>query len=171
MSDINKKYLDDPNFHRILNSLMNIELTVVAASGYFDPLHVGHIEYLEMARALGDKLVVIVNNDGQACLKKGKPFMPAADRLRIVRALECVDEAFISLDDDASVCKSLKACNPHIFANGGDRKEEEVPEAKICKELNIEMRDGLGEKIRSSSEIIKQNDETDGWEGDLTNQL
>ena len=62
MSDINKKYLDDPNFHRILNSLMNIELTVVAASGYFDPLHVGHIEYLEMARALGDKLVVIVNN-------------------------------------------------------------------------------------------------------------
>ena len=135
---------------------MNIELTVVAASGYFDPLHVGHIEYLEMAKALGDKLVVIINNDAQTCLKKGKPFMLAQDRLRIVQSLRCVDEAFISIDDDVSVCKSLKACKPHIFANGGDRKEEEIPEAKICRELNIEMRDGLGEKIRSSSEIIKQ---------------
>ena len=63
MSDINKKYLNDPNFHRILNSLMNIELTVVAVSGYFDPLHVGHIEYLERAKSVGDKLVVIVIND------------------------------------------------------------------------------------------------------------
>ncbi len=159
MTDINKKYVDDPNFHRILNGLMNIELTVVAASGYFDPLHVGHIEYLEMAKALGDKLVVIINNDAQTCLKKGKPFMLAQDRLRIVQSLRCVDEAFISIDDDASVCKSLKACKPHIFANGGDRKEEEIPEAKICRELNIEMRDGLGEKIRSSSELIKNNNE------------
>ena len=159
MNDINQKYLDDPNFHRILNSLMNIELTTVAASGYFDPIHVGHIEYLEKSKSLGDKLIVIVNNDAQTCLKKGKPFMPAEDRLKIVRSLKCVDEAFISIDNDASVCKSLKACNPHIFANGGDRKEHEIPEAKICRELNIEMRDGLGEKIRSSSELIKNNNE------------
>ena len=159
MNDINQKYLDDPNFHRILNSLMNIELTTVAASGYFDPIHVGHIEYLEKSKSLGDKLIVIVNNDAQTCLKKGKPFMSAEDRLKIVRSLKCVDEAFISIDDDASVCKSLKACNPHIFANGGDRKEHEIPEAKICRELNIEMRDGLGEKIRSSSELIKNNNE------------
>ena len=159
MNDINQKYLDDPNFHRILNSLMNIELTTVAASGYFDPIHVGHIEYLEKSKSLGDKLIVIVNNDAQTCLKKGKPFMSAEDRLKIVRSLKCVDEAFISIDDDASVCKSLKACKPHIFANGGDRKEHEIPEAKICRELNIEMRDGLGEKIRSSSELIKNNNE------------
>ena len=138
---------------------MKQDLIIVATSGYFDPLHVGHIEYLEMAKALGDKLVVIINNDAQTCLKKGKPFMLAQDRLRIVQSLRCVDEAFISIDDDASVCKSLKACKPHIFANGGDRKEEEIPEAKICRELNIEMRDGLGEKIRSSSELIKNNNE------------
>ena len=162
MSDINKKYLDDPNFHRILNSLMNIELTTVAASGYFDPIHVGHIEYLEMARALGDKLVVIVNNDAQTCLKKGKPFMPAEDRVKIVRALECVDEAFISIDNDATVCKSLKACKPHIFANGGDRHGGNIPEAQICKDLNIQMMEGLGDKIRSSSDLIKENEHTDG---------
>jgi len=150
--DINKKYLDDPKFRRIINSLMNIELTVVATSGYFDPLHVGHIEYLEEAKRLGDKLVVIVNNDEQARLKKGKPFMTQEDRLKIVKSLRCVDEAFISIDTDLSVCKSLRSCIPHIFANGGDRKQEEIPEAKTCRELNIEMSDGLGLKIRSSSD-------------------
>ena len=150
---VNKKYLEDPNFRRIMNSLMNIELTTVAASGYFDPLHVGHIEYLEKAKSLGDKLVVIINSDEQARLKKGKPFMGQEDRLRIVKSLKCVDEAFISIDTDSSVWRSLRLCLPHIFANGGDRKEEEIPEAEVCRELNIEMQDGLGDKIRSSSEI------------------
>ena len=153
MSDVNKKYLEDPNFRRIMNSLMNIELTTVAASGYFDPLHVGHIEYLEKAKSLGDKLVVIVNNDEQARLKKGEPFMSQEDRLKIVKSLKCVDEAFISIDTDSSVCRSLRLCVPHIFTNGGDRKEEEIPEAEVCRELNIEMQDGLGDKIRSSSQI------------------
>tara|TARA_R110000851_G_scaffold21863_1_gene65108 strand:- start:708 stop:1064 length:357 start_codon:yes stop_codon:yes gene_type:complete len=113
---------------------------------------VGHIEYLEEAKKLGDKLVVIVNNDEQARLKKGKPFMAQGDRLKIVKSLRCVDEAFISIDTDLSVCKSLRLCIPHIFANGGDRKQEEIPEAKTCRELNIEMSDGLGLKIRSSSD-------------------
>ncbi len=152
MNDINKKYLDDPNYHRILNSLMNIELTVVAASGFFDPIHVGHIEYLEKSKSLGDKLIVIVNTDKQCEMKKGKSFMNEKDRLRIVKALSCVDEAFLAVDEDMSVCKSLSLCKPHIFANGGDRKDYEVPESKICEELGIEMRDGLGEKIRSSSD-------------------
>ena len=115
MKKINKKYLDDPNFRRIMNSLMNVELTTVAASGYFDPLHVGHIEYLEMAKSLGDKLIVIVNSDEQAKLKKGKSFMQESDRLRIIKSLRCVDEAFICLDSDSSVCKSLRLCAPHIF--------------------------------------------------------
>ena len=152
MSSVNKKYLNDPHFHRVLNSLMNIELITVAVSGYFDPLHVGHLEMLEMAKSLGDKLIVIVNNDEQAKLKKGESFMHQDDRLRIVRSLGCVDEAFLSIDTDRTVCKSLRLCVPHIFANGGDRTEDEVPEAKICKELNIEMVDGLGKKIRSSSD-------------------
>lgn len=126
---------------------------IVAVSGYFDPLHVGHLDYLEMAKSLGDRLIVIVNNDEQAKLKKGKPFMLENDRLRIVKTLRCVDEAFIAIDKDTTVCKSLRMCLPNIFANGGDRVLEEVPEAETCKHWGIEMVDGLGEKIRSSSDF------------------
>ena len=128
-------------------------MKVVAVSGYFDPIHVGHLEYLKMAKSLGDKLVVIINSDYQAGLKKGKSFMPEEDRLEIVQALRCVDEVFLSIDKDKSVCKSLEYLKPNIFANGGDRSLEEIPETAVMKKHNIEMVDGLGEKIRSSSEI------------------
>ena len=128
-------------------------MKVVAVSGYFDPIHVGHLEYLKMAKSLGDKLVVIINSDYQASLKKGKSFMPEQDRLEIVQALRCVDEVFLSIDKDKSVCKSLEHLKPDIFANGGDRSLEEIPETAVMKKYNIEMVDGLGEKIRSSSEI------------------
>ena len=128
-------------------------MKVVAVSGYFDPIHVGHLEYLKMAKSLGDKLVVIINSDYQASLKKGKSFMPEQDRLEIVQALRCVDEVFLSIDKDKSVCKSLEHLKPDIFANGGDRSLEEIPETAVMKKYSIEMVDGLGEKIRSSSEI------------------
>ena len=128
-------------------------MKVVATSGYFDPLHVGHLECLEMAKKLGDKLIVIVNSDLQAKLKKGKPFMKEQDRMKIVAALKCVDEVFLSIDKDKSQCASLKHLKPNIFAKGGDRTSDEIPEAKICKEFNIEIIDGLGAKIRSSSDL------------------
>ena len=128
-------------------------MKVVAVSGYFDPIHVGHLEFLKIAKSLGDKLVVIINSDYQADLKKGKSFMPEQDRLEIVQALRCVDEVFLSIDKDKSVCKSLEHLKPDIFANGGDRSLEEIPETAVMKKYNIEMVDGLGEKIRSSSEI------------------
>ena len=126
-------------------------MTVVAVSGYFDPLHVGHLEYLEMAKQLGDKLIVIVNSDKQAELKKGKSFMNENDRVEIIGALKCVDEVFLSIDEDKSVCKSLEAIKPDIFANGGDRSLSEIPETAVMEKYNIKMVDGLGEKIRSSS--------------------
>ena len=125
----------------------------VAVSGYFDPVHVGHLEYLMMAKELGDSLVVIVNNNHQCELKKGKPFMDQNDRLEIVKALRFVDEVFLSIDKDRTVCKSLEAVRPNIFANGGDRATSEVPETPICKKYNIKMVDGLGDKIRSSSNL------------------
>ena len=128
-------------------------MTVVAVSGYFDPLHVGHLEYLEMAKQLGDKLIVIVNSDKQAELKKGKSFMNENDRVEIIGALKCVDEVFLSIDEDKSVCKSLEAIKPDIFANGGDRSLSEIPETAVMEKYNIKMVDGLGEKIRSSSAI------------------
>ena len=128
-------------------------MKVVAISGYFDPIHVGHLEYINMAKKLGDKLVVIVNNNYQCELKKGKPFMDEKDRLNIVSNLKNVDEVFLSIDKDKTVCKSLEKIKPTIFANGGDRKNYEIPESVICNKYNIEIIDGLGEKIRSSSDL------------------
>lgn len=125
----------------------------IAVSGYFDPIHVGHLEYLKMAKSLGDILVVIVNNNHQCVLKKGKFFMDENDRLEIVKAIKYVDEVVLSVDQDKTVCKSLDLIRPNIFANGGDRSSDEVPETSVCKKYKIEMVDGLGKKIRSSSSL------------------
>jgi D-beta-D-heptose 7-phosphate kinase/D-beta-D-heptose 1-phosphate adenosyltransferase len=136
-----------------MQKIMKNEI-IVATSGYFDPMHVGHIEYLKLAKKLGDKLIVIVNNDEQAILKKGRAFMPQNERLQIVKELKCVDDVFLSIDKDKSVCKSLEAVKPDIFAKGGDRFSGEIPESTICKNLNIKIVDGLGAKIQSSSSLI-----------------
>ena len=128
-------------------------MKTVAISGYFDPLHVGHLEYIELASELGDHLTVIVNSDLQCELKKGKSFMSEKDRVRIIQALKAVDTTFLSIDEDLSVCKSLASVKPDIFANGGDRKNYEIPESTICKKYNIQIIDGLGDKIRSSSDL------------------
>ena len=128
-------------------------MKTVAISGYFDPIHVGHLEYIKEARKLGDKLIVIVNNNHQCVLKKGKPFMDEKDRLVIASSLKDVDDVFLSVDKDKTVCKSLEQIKPDIFANGGDRKNYEIPESTICKKYNIQIIDGLGDKIRSSSDL------------------
>ena len=128
-------------------------MKTVAISGYFDPIHVGHLEYITEARKLGDKLIVIVNNNNQCVLKKGKPFMDEKDRVIITSSLKDVDEVFLSVDHDKTVCKSLELLKPDIFANGGDRKNNEIPESAICKKYNIQIIDGLGKKIRSSSDL------------------
>ena len=130
-------------------------MKIVAASGYFNPLHKGHVEYLEKAKTLGDKLVVIVNSDYQRVLKGSKEFMDENERMVIVGALRCVDEVILSIDRDGSVCDTLRSLKPHIFAKGGDRFNSEIPEAKVCDELGIEMVDGLGQKIQSSSWLLK----------------
>lgn len=136
-------------------------MITVFASGYFDPLHIGHIQYLNMARELGDQLIVIVNNDIQAKLKKTKPFMRQLDRYLIVKNLKCVDNAYLSIDSDLTVCRTLKRMreldvisSDWIFAKGGDRYANEIPEAEVCRELGIKIVDGLGSKIRASSEFI-----------------
>ena len=131
------------------------EKIIVAVSGYFNPLHVGHLEMIEKAKQLGDYLVVIVNNDYQVKLKGSVPFMSEEDRVKIISALREVDEVFLSIDQDPTVCQSLTRLKPHIFANGGDRKNiNDVPEYSVCQNLNIKMIDGLGDKIRSSSILI-----------------
>lgn len=132
-----------------------VQPVVVVVSGYFNPLHIGHLEMIERAKKIGDKLVAIVNNDQQVKLKGSVPFMSQADRLKIVKALRAVDDVFLSIDHDKTVCKSLAKIKPNIFANGGDRKSfGDVPEYEVCQRLNIMMVDGLGKKIRASSDLI-----------------
>ena len=133
-------------------------MRIVAASGYFNPLHKGHVEYSEKAKKLGDKLIVIVNNDFQVKLKGAKEFMDEQERLLIVRSLECVDMAILAADVDSTVCKTLWLIRPDIFAKGGDRYTYEIPESKICRELGIAIVDGLGEKIQSSSWLLSKRD-------------
>tara|TARA_B100000427_G_C15030546_1_gene386693 strand:- start:41 stop:460 length:420 start_codon:yes stop_codon:yes gene_type:complete len=132
---------------------------IVAVSGYFDPLHVGHIEYFVKAKELGDFLYVIVNNDFQANLKKNKYFMNEKDRFEIIQSLRIVDKTFLSIDKDKSVSKTLEMINPDIFGNGGDQIKGSILEEPTCVKNNIQIVDCLGEKIRSSSKItgIKSN--------------
>jgi len=125
----------------------------VAISGYFDPIHVGHLEYIEMSKKLGDYLIGIVNNNKQCVLKKGKPFMDEMDRMKIVKAIKWVDEVFLSVDEDDTVCESLEKIKPDVFTNGGDRHNTEIPEAVVCRKYEIELLDGMGDKIRSSSDL------------------
>lgn len=134
---------------------------IVAVSGFFNPLHVGHLEMISKAKKLGDKLVVIVNNDKQVRLKSRVPFMSEKDRLKIIGALRDVDQVFLAIDDyrlpngEVPVIKSLAKLRPNIFANGGDRHNlSNVPESEICQKLHIKLVDGLGKKVRASSELI-----------------
>mgnify|MGYP001474219521 FL=1 len=128
-------------------------MKTVAISGYFDPIHVGHLEYIELSKRMGDYLVVIVNNNHQCKLKKGKHFMDERDRIKIVESIKGVDEVFLSIDSDKTVCKSLEKIKPDIFTNGGDRDNQEIPESIVCKKYGIELLDGMGKKIRSSSDL------------------
>lgn len=132
-------------------------------SGYFNPLHVGHLRMMEAARATSGHLIVIVNNDAQQMMKKGRIILPLGDRLEIVRALRVTDEAFPAIDDDATVRRTLRAVRekyPHtalVFANGGDRSSAaRIAEADVCAELGIELSFGVGgeKKADSSSRII-----------------
>lgn len=132
---------------------------VVAVSGGFDPIHIGHVRMFEAARALGDKLVVILNNDHWLKRKKGFAFMSEKERGEILKGLRAVDEVIITDhgpdDADRSVCRALSALRPDIFANGGDRHPEgdPIPEVALCEELGIELvyNVGHGGKVQSSS--------------------
>jgi cytidyltransferase-like protein len=132
------------------------EKIVVATSGYFDPLHHGHVELFKLAKELGDHLIVIVNNDNQAIQKKGYVFMPHEEKVKIIESIKYVDEVIVSIDEDQTQCKTLEMLKPHIFAKGGDRYIGEIPETPVCKKHNIKVIDGLGAKVQSSSDLVKK---------------
>ena len=136
----------------------------VIVSGYFNPLHKGHLEYFKLAKDKGDLLFIIVNNDFQRSLKKAKEFMLEDERCFIINELRIVDKTILSIDNDRTVCRTIKkiftdfSSEFHFcFANGGDQNNDSSPEAPICKKLGIELIDGLGDKIQSSSWLLNKN--------------
>lgn len=144
----------------------NKKKKIVVVSGGFDPLHVGHVRMFQEAKKLGDKLVVILNNDNWLRSKKVHEFMSEIDRKEIIEAIGVVDEVVVTdhskntnynNPNEKSVCSELSKIKPHIFANGGDRFADDIPEFKLCKELGIEMvfNVGFGGKTRSSSDLLK----------------
>ena len=132
----------------------------VAVSGGFDPLHIGHVRLFKAARELGDKLIVILNNDNWLRSKKGFVFMPQKERAELIQALPFVDKVVFSdhtkADPDGSVARALQKLRPAIFANGGDRGKSNTPERTVCKRLGIKMvfNVGKGGKLQSSSWMI-----------------
>lgn len=132
-------------------------------SGGFDPVHIGHVRMFNEAKKLGDELVVVINNDNWLRFKKGYAFMPEQERKEIIEAFKAVDRVLFTSHEpntkDITVCRELALVRPHIFANGGDRKENvPVPEYEICAKLGIEMvfNVGHGGKVQSSSELVKK---------------
>ena len=135
----------------------------VIVSGYFNPIHKGHLDLFEKAKEIGDILIVIVNNDKQREMKGSKFFQDEEERIRIIRALSIVDMAWVSIDKDSTQNATLKCMVDKFygsmklaFANGGDQNNNTIPEADICRTFDIELIDGLGDKIQSSSWLLEK---------------
>ncbi len=135
----------------------------IIVSGYFNPLHKGHLELFEKAKAAGNQLWVIVNSDLQRELKGSKEFMDENERLLILRAIKHVDKAMVSIDRDKTQRATLEYLADEYgedfelyFANGGDQNNESIPESEVCKEKSIGLIEGLGDKIQSSSWLLKK---------------
>jgi len=135
----------------------------VIVSGYFNPIHKGHLEYFNNSRALADELFVIVNNDAQRVLKGSKEFQNQEERMIIVSNIKAVDKAILSVDEDRTVCATLKKIAQDYgseyklsFANGGDQNNDTIPERPVCEEMGISLIDGLGDKIQSSSWLLNK---------------
>jgi cytidyltransferase-like protein len=135
---------------------------IIVVSGYFNPLHKGHLELFNKSKEFGDYLFVIVNSDYQRELKGSNEFQNEDERLEIISSLKPVSQAIISIDKDRTQCETLRMLYEKYshtytlaFANGGDQNNDTIPERVVCEELGIELIDGLGDKIQSSSWLLK----------------
>mgnify|MGYP005703552969 FL=1 len=136
---------------------------VIIVSGYFNPIHKGHLEYFQNAKNLADELFVIVNSDYQRSLKGSKEFQDEQERIFIVSNIKSVNKAILSIDQDRTVCRTIEKIADEYgqnyllsFANGGDQDNDTIPEKPICEKLGITLVDGLGGKIQSSSWLLNK---------------
>jgi cytidyltransferase-like protein len=139
---------------------------VVAVSGGFDPIHIGHVRMFEKAKLLGDELVVILNNDNWLVAKKGYAFMPEGERKEVIESLRPVDRVIISSHkpgtSDMSVSAEIRKLKPDIFGKGGDRNPGDVPipgsEVVVCGEIGCAVVYNLGHggKVQSSSALVEK---------------
>ena len=135
----------------------------IIVSGYFNPIHKGHLEYFNNTKPMADKLFVIVNNDNQRELKGSKEFQDENERMITVSNIKAVDKAILSIDSDRTVCVTIKMIADQFgeefelgFANGRDHNNDTIPERSVCEEMNVTLIDGLGDKIQSSSWLLKR---------------
>ena len=135
----------------------------IIVSGYFNPLHKGHLELFEKAKTKSDALWVIINSDLQRKLKGSKEFMDQNERLIIINAIGIVDKVLISIDIDKTQCATLTHLADKYgdvyelyFANGGDQNNDSIPENSVCRDKGIGLLHGLGDKIQSSSWLLKK---------------
>lgn len=147
----------------VLSEKLNkMKKKAIIVSGYFNPIHKGHIEYFNNAKKLADELFVIVNSDYQRLLKGSKKFQEEDERMFIVSNIKTVDKVILSIDKDRTVCKTLNHIFKNyateyvlVFANGGDQNNDTIPERSICEKVGITLVDGLGDKVQSSSWLLK----------------
>ena len=135
----------------------------VIVSGYFNPIHKGHLEYFENAKKYADLLFVIINSDYQRQLKKSKEFQNEEERILIISNLKLVDKTILAIDKDRTVQKTIEKIHNEysekydlLFANGGDQNNNTIPERVTCEKLGVQLIDGLGDKIQSSSWLLKK---------------
>ena len=146
----------------LLEKMNKVKKKAIIVSGYFNPIHKGHIEYFNKAKKLADELFVIVNSDYQRLLKGSKKFQEEDERMFIVSNIKAVDKVILSIDKDRTVCKTLNHIFKNysteyvlVFANGGDQNNDTIPERSICEKVGITLVDGLGDKVQSSSWLLK----------------
>ena len=132
---------------------------VSCVSGYFDPIHVGHLEYFKSAKKIADKLIVIVNNDDQAVLKKGKPFMSADERIEIIKELKCVDYVVKSIDTDRTVRETIKILDPKpsYFCNGGDQNNNSIQGTRIKQRRPNQKKSKVQKELKNRQHILNGN--------------
>lgn len=142
---------------------MRKKKTIAIVSGYFNPIHAGHVKYIQAASNIAENLIAIVNNDEQVGLKGSQEFMQERERCFILQYIKGVSAAIISIDKNITVCETLKKIrkeNPDanlIFAKGGDRTINNIPEADTCRKLGIKMVFNVGgKKTQSSSSLLRK---------------